>query len=191
MVAKRECVDRLHPCWWGPETKRARRRAFKEHCTQKCRCAIIVWARASGTNEHLWGKREQDVTSYTFIVFFLWPSLWCGQWHQPPLARRTLCCRLGLCVTIITSLCPHSEVLTGLVFSLRILRFRKQFSPVWCGSVDWAPACKPKGCRFDSQSGHMPGVRAQSPLGARDRPAYIDISLPLSPTLPLCFKINK
>ena len=38
-------------------------------------------------------------------------------------------------------------------------------SPGWCGSVDWVPDCKPKGCRLDSQSGHMPGLQARSPLG--------------------------
>ena len=30
------------------------------------------------------------------------------------------------------------------------------FCPDWCGSVDWVPACEPKGCWFDSQSGYMP-----------------------------------
>ena len=37
--------------------------------------------------------------------------------------------------------------------------------PGWCGSVDWAPVCKPKGRWFDSQSGHMPGWQARSPVG--------------------------
>ena len=35
----------------------------------------------------------------------------------------------------------------------------------WCGSVDWAPAYKPKGHRFDSQSGHLPGLQARSLIG--------------------------
>ena len=34
--------------------------------------------------------------------------------------------------------------------------------PSWCGSVDWAPACEPKGRWFDSQSGHMPELWARS-----------------------------
>ena len=38
-------------------------------------------------------------------------------------------------------------------------------SPGWCGSVDWAAACELKGHRFDSQSGHMPGLWARSPVG--------------------------
>ena len=42
---------------------------------------------------------------------------------------------------------------------------RIEISPGWCSSVDWAPTCNPKGCRFDSQSGHMPGLRARSPVG--------------------------
>ena len=34
--------------------------------------------------------------------------------------------------------------------------------PDWCGSVDWVPAWGLKGCRFDSWSGHMPGLWARS-----------------------------
>ena len=30
--------------------------------------------------------------------------------------------------------------------------------PSWCGSVDWVPACEPRGGRFDSQSGHMRNI---------------------------------
>ena len=37
--------------------------------------------------------------------------------------------------------------------------------PGWRGSVDWAPAWEPKGLWFDSQSGHMPGLQARSPVG--------------------------
>ena len=37
--------------------------------------------------------------------------------------------------------------------------------PGWCGSVDWVRACEPKGCWFDSQSGHTPGLWARSPFG--------------------------
>ena len=35
----------------------------------------------------------------------------------------------------------------------------------WRGSVDWVPACEPKGHWFYSQSGHMPGLQARSPVG--------------------------
>ena len=31
--------------------------------------------------------------------------------------------------------------------------------PGCCGSVDGVLACEPKGCQFESQSGHMPGFR--------------------------------
>ena len=34
--------------------------------------------------------------------------------------------------------------------------------PGWCGSVDQTPACEPKHHWFDSQAGHMPGLRARS-----------------------------
>ena len=37
--------------------------------------------------------------------------------------------------------------------------------PGWCGSVDWVPACEARGHWFDSQSGHVPGLQARSPVG--------------------------
>ena len=49
----------------------------------------------------------------------------------------------------------------SITFALRI----RQMCPGWCGSVDWVLACKPKGVQFDSQSGHMPGLWARSPVG--------------------------
>ena len=30
--------------------------------------------------------------------------------------------------------------------------------PGWCSSMDWAQACQPKGLRFNSKSGHRPGL---------------------------------
>ena len=35
----------------------------------------------------------------------------------------------------------------------------------WCGSVDWAPACRPKDCWLDSQSEHILGLPARSSGG--------------------------
>ena len=61
------------------------------------------------------------------------------------------------------------------------------FSPDWCGSVDWAPACKPKRHQFDSQSGQVPGVRARSTVGGA--PEAITHWC-ISPSLPL-FSRNK
>ena len=40
-----------------------------------------------------------------------------------------------------------------------------QSCPGWCGSVDWVPACEPKGHRFNFQTGHRPGLWASSPVG--------------------------
>ena len=50
--------------------------------------------------------------------------------------------------------------------------------------MGWASSCKLKGGRFDSQSGHKPG------LGACER-QLIDVSLPLSPSFLFSLKINK
>ena len=40
----------------------------------------------------------------------------------------------------------------------------KWLCPSWCGSVDWVPACELKGRQFNSQSGHLPGLQARSPV---------------------------
>ena len=40
----------------------------------------------------------------------------------------------------------------------------KEFQPGWCGSVDGVLACNSKDRRFDSQSGHTPGLPASSPV---------------------------
>ena len=40
-------------------------------------------------------------------------------------------------------------------FQLMMEPFKNSFRPGWCGSVGWAPACKPKGHQFNYQSGHM------------------------------------
>ena len=65
-------------------------------------------------------------------------------------------------------------------------------SPGWSGSVDWVLACKPKGLQLDSRSGHMPGLRARSPVvGAWEAPTHWCFSPSLSPSLPLSLKINK
>ena len=72
------------------------------------------------------------------------------------------------------------------------LMFKEFFcSGCWC-SVDWAPACKPKGLQFNSQSGHMPGLHARSPIGGTwEAITHWCVSPSLSPSLPLSLKINK
>ena len=55
------------------------------------------------------------------------------------------------------------------------------FGPAWCGSVDGAPACEPKSHRFNSQSGHTPGLQARSPEGVHERQPHIDGPLFLLP----------
>ena len=78
----------------------------------------------------------------------------------------------------------------------RNLKFKFVHCPGWCGSVDWAPSCEPKGRWCDSQSGHSPGLRARPPDG--DVREAVDVSLAqwcfspcLSPSLALPIKVNK
>ena len=50
---------------------------------------------------------------------------------------------------------PELEALPGLLYQQPV---KEEYScPGWCGSVDWVQACKPKGHRYDSQSGHARG----------------------------------
>ena len=57
---------------------------------------------------------------------------------------------------------------------------KRRYCPDWYGSVDWAPACKPKGHRFDSQSGYIPGLRARFPVGVCEWQPHINITLSVS-----------
>ena len=68
------------------------------------------------------------------------------------------------------------------------LKDRERESPVWCGSVDWVLACEPKGRWFNSQSGHMPGLRARPPLGGVQEATT---HWYFSPSLPISLKISK
>ena len=64
--------------------------------------------------------------------------------------------------------------------------------PGSCGSVDWVLAYEPKGHRFHSRSGHMPGLRARSMVGGTwEVTTHWCFSPSLSPSLPLFLKIKK
>ena len=73
----------------------------------------------------------------------------------------------GSCMTFsdlvleVHLLLDYKQVIGQLRFKEREMRFYLflKSCPGWCGSVDLMPACKPKGCRFDFQSGHAPGLR--------------------------------
>ena len=50
--------------------------------------------------------------------------------------------------------------------ALRRKRMKKAGNgPGWCSSVDCMPTCEPNGHQFDSQSEHIPGLWARSPVG--------------------------
>ena len=63
--------------------------------------------------------------------------------------------------------------------------------PGWRGIVDLMQACKPKCCRFNSQSRHMPGLWARSPAGGVQEATDGCFSPFLSPSLPFSLKISK
>ena len=81
-------------------------------------------------------------------------------------------------------------VSTQLLWVSFLLIWNRLCCPGWCGSVDWVLACEPKGHWFDSQSGHMPGLRARSPAGGvREATIHWWLSPSHSPSLSL--KLNK
>ena len=55
--------------------------------------------------------------------------------------------------------------------------------PSWCGSLDRVTACGLKGRRFDSQSGHIPGLWARQ--HARGNHTLMFVSLSFSLPSPL------
>ena len=74
--------------------------------------------------------------------------------------------------------------------------FKTGFHAGWCGSMDWVLACKPKDHQFNSQSGHMPGLWARSPVRGVWEATNQGISctlmfLSLSFTLPSTLSKNK
>ena len=100
---------------------------------------------------------ERYSVEQTQVIYFKWIIVWlCSYFknnHQVQLRNQPLHSKVNVIILII---------------------------PNWCGSVDWVPACEPKGCWFDSQSGHMPGLRARFPsMGECKRQPHIDISVPL------------
>ena len=95
---------------------------------------------------------------------------------------------MDICVFSHFSLSVSPEICIVLIF------LKNQISSGWCGSVGWALSYGPKGCGFDSRSGHTPGLQIQFQLGAYEK-QLISVSLShrcfcpsLSPSLPLSLK---
>ena len=85
---------------------------------------------------------------------------------------------------------PHYVIII-LMYNVHPI-FPKKFGQKsgWCGSVDWVLAFEPKGHWFNSQSEHMPGLQARSPVrGVREATTHWCFSP--SPSLPTpLFKIQ-
>ena len=65
-------------------------------------------------------------------------------------------------------------------------------SPSWCSSLDWARVYEPNGRWFDSQSGHICGLRARYLVGGTwEATTYWCFFSCRSLSLPLSLKINK
>ena len=71
---------------------------------------------------------------------------------------------------------PHtwfSALLSDVKFLITSSSQNSVASPGWRGSVDRVLTCEPNGCRFDSQSGHMPELLDRSPVGGvREAPTH-------------------
>ena len=69
--------------------------------------------------------------------------------------------------------------------------FIRNTGPGCCHSVDSVPACEPNGSWFNSQSGHMPGLQARSPVeGTQEATTHGCFSPSLSPFFSLSLKIK-
>ena len=94
---------------------------------------------------------------------------------------RLLSFLLGKCVVV--------KWLDHIVGVCQIFKKLPRMHPGWCGSVDWALSCDPKGHQFDSRSGHMPGLWLGPQLAACERQpmflSHIDLSVPLSFPFPV------
>ena len=104
--------------------------------------------------------------------------------------KTSLCFNEVWCRNLIL----HLPLLFPFNKSLPNLKKTQQNSPGWCGSADGVLACKPKGHWFNPQSGHMPGLRARSPVeGAQEATDWCvyctSTFLPIS--FPFSLKINK
>ena len=71
------------------------------------------------------------------------------------------------------------------------LHFKNAMSVALVGVADWALACEPKGHRFDSQSGHKPGLQARSLVKRHMRGNHTLLFLSLSFSLPSPLSKNK
>ena len=79
--------------------------------------------------------------------------------------------RLMLCVPSYLSFpcLKHGTVTCLQKLNVYWEMLKRKKGPGCRGSVDWAPAWEPKGLSFNSQSGHMPGLQARSPVGDKQK----------------------
>ena len=143
----------------------------------KCTCSHL--AECSAVFDQKWHDRHAPPSLFTWScpkqLFFLFP------WVIKVLKGKHFASMKEVKQKV-------AEALKG----IKIDEFKTILIPGWCGSVDWVLACEPKRSRFDSQSGHTPGLQARSPVGgAREAATHWYFSPSLSPSLPLSLKINK
>ena len=100
-------------------------------------------------NGHIWG----------------WPLGWWGSSSLRDLATSRAQVRQLSLRLLHSNYLTNSLSLTGNKVKNNHINKSKTFSSGWCGSVDWVLACKPKSRWFDSQSGHLAGLRGTFPVG--------------------------
>ena len=123
-------------------------------------------------------------SSLIFVVHIMWILLIHFQIHW---FCRHLYSTIDLFICILSIWLFYKFYLSSDIFQnfFTYFIYFKRNCPGWCDSVDWVPACKPKGHQFDSQSGHMPGLCARSSVGGHVRGNHTLMFLSLSLSLPL------
>ena len=132
---------------------------------------------------------------YLFFLFFLGrETSMCGcpshtlYWGLGPQHRHVSWLGIEPVTIWFTSLCSVHWPTPG---RAKCSLYMTLLSPGWCSSVGWTQACEEKGCKFDSQSGHMPGLWARSPVGGHMRGNHTLMFLPLSFSFPSLLSKNK
>ena len=88
-------------------------------------------------------------------------KIWSELWKY--FLQKSLC-NLWPTIMIVSNETKKSAFYPQYVSKQQVIK-NKAFCAGWCGSVDWVPSCKPKGCQINAlnaQTGHMPELWARS-----------------------------
>ena len=135
-------------------------------------CSVQTTCHIKGIDRYWPGRESKKAdckTRYIYLICMLRIYRYIGEF------KLLILIYLNYCFKNIPLGCWFNNSVEGIIIVRWILYVYKRelelwiliywSCPGWCGSVDWAPTCKLKCCQFNSQSGHMPGLRARPSVG--------------------------